>query len=166
MFIAVLALALWAVDQASKAWALSNLDPDNPPAFLGGLVYFKLLFNSGAAFSMGESFTVGFTIFSFMALIGAAIFLFPRARGWWQITGLGLLLAGILGNLTDRLCREPGPFRGHVVDFIALPYFAVFNVADMCITGAAIVAIMLAFRSEKDKQHSTKESSDGTVVGS
>ena len=115
---------------------------------------------------MGESFTVGFTVFSLVVLVAAVIFLVPKARGLWQVVGLGLLIAGILGNLTDRLLRAPGPFRGEVVDFIALPHFAVFNVADMCITGAAIVAIVLAFRSEKDKQHTTKESNDGANVGS
>lgn len=161
-----MAIALWGIDQVSKAWALASLDPDNPPAFLAGLVHFKLLFNSGAAFSMGESFTVGFTVFSLVVLAAAVIFLVPKARGLWQVVGLGLLIAGILGNLTDRLLRAPGPFRGEVVDFIALPHFAVFNVADMCITGAAIVAIVLAFRSEKDKQHTTEESTDGANVGS
>ena len=54
------------------------------------------------------------------------------------------LLAGITGNLADRLFREPGPFRGHVVDFIQLPYFAIFNVADMFITAAAVLVIWLS----------------------
>jgi signal peptidase II len=61
-------------------------------------------------------------------------------RAW----AFGLLLAGILGNLADRMFRSPGPFRGHVVDFIALPHWPVFNVADICINVAAALILLLA----------------------
>jgi len=56
----------------------------------------------------------------------------------------GCLLAGIVGNLIDRLFREPGPFHGHVIDFLQLPHFAIFNVADMFITAAAVLVIWLS----------------------
>ena len=62
---------------------------------------------------------------------------------------IGWLLAGVAGNLTDRLFRAPGPFEGHVVDFIAVRGFAIFNVADMCITGAAGLLIFWSFRAER-----------------
>jgi signal peptidase II len=57
---------------------------------------------------------------------------------------LGLLCAGVAGNLADRLFRPPGPFRGHVVDFLELPHWPIFNVADMCISGAAVLIMVLA----------------------
>jgi signal peptidase II len=69
-----------------------------------------------------------------------------RSRSWGWACALGLLLAGIVGNLIDRVFREPGPFRGHVIDFIALPHWPVFNVADMCINVAAVLILVLAVR--------------------
>ena len=63
----------------------------------------------------------------------------------WAVA-FGLLLAGICGNLTDRLLREPGPLRGHVVDFLMLPHWPIFNVADMCINVAAALILVQAFR--------------------
>lgn len=78
------------------------------------------------------------------AFVVVSAWLVPRVRvrAWGVATGL--LLAGILGNLTDRLFRPPSPLHGHVIDFIQLPYFAIFNVADMCITGAAVLIIWLS----------------------
>ena len=63
----------------------------------------------------------------------------------WAVA-LGLLLAGVAGNLTDRLFRAPGPLRGHVIDFLMLPNWPVFNVADMCINVAAGLILLQAFR--------------------
>ena len=67
-----------------------------------------------------------------------------RHVGW--AVALGLLLAGVAGNLADRLLRDPGPFRGHVVDFLALPRWPVFNVADMCINVAGALVVVLLLR--------------------
>ena len=66
-------------------------------------------------------------------------------NGLWAV-GLGCLLGGVLGNLTDRVFREPAVLRGHVVDFLALPNWPVFNVADICINLAAAVIILQAVR--------------------
>jgi len=72
------------------------------------------------------------------------VFIVPRLRHvGWAVT-IGCLLAGIAGNLTDRLFREPAPFHGHVVDFIQVRNFAIFNVADMFITAAAVIGIWLS----------------------
>ena len=71
---------------------------------------------------------------------------------------LGLLLAGVTGNLVDRLLRSPGPFRGHVVDFLALPHWPVFNVADMCINLAAALFVLLLVRGVRldgTREHAT-----------
>lgn len=139
----VIALAGFALDQATKALALATLDPADPQVLLGGLLTLRLISNPGAAFSMGEGFTIVFTLISIAALLLVSIWLVPRIRHVGWAVGTGLLLAGILGNLTDRLVRAPGFMHGHVVDFLQLPYFAVINVADICITFAAVILIWL-----------------------
>ncbi len=132
------------LDQITKALAIAHLDPAEPIRLLGGLLTLQLIRNPGAAFSMGEQFTVVFTGIAIVALIGVAGWLLPRVRhvGWAVATGC--LLAGIVGNLLDRLFREPEPFHGHVIDFLQLPNFAIFNVADMFITAAAVLVIWLS----------------------
>lgn len=133
-----------ALDQVAKTVAIARLDPQQPIALFGGLVTLQLIRNPGAAFSMGENFTVVLTGVAICALIGVLGWLVPRVRHTGWAVAVGFLLAGIAGNLTDRLLREPGPFRGHVVDFIQLPNFAIFNVADMFITAAAVLVIWLS----------------------
>lgn len=132
------------LDLVVKNAVIANLDPQHPMSLLGGLVTLQLIRNPGAAFSMGENFTVLLTIIAIAALVAVLAFVVPRIRHvGWAVT-IGCLLAGIAGNLTDRLFRDPGPFRGHVVDFIQLPNFAIFNVADMFITAAAVIGIWLS----------------------
>ena len=153
-------------DQVAKNLAIAGLDPARPIPLLGGLVTLHLTRNPGAAFSMGESLTVVLTVVAIVALIGVCVFLVPRLAHLGWAAGTGLLLAGIAGNLTDRLFRWPSPFRGHVVDFIQLPYFAIFNVADMCITAAAIVVIWLTvFAQVGPSGVSLKEKNKETVGG-
>ena len=136
-----IAVVGFGLDLATKQWALATLDPQDPPVLLGGLLTLQLIRNPGAAFSMGENATVLLTLIASGALVFVGGWLLPRARHRGWVIGTGLLLAGILGNLTDRLFREPGFMHGHVVDFLQLPHFAIFNVADMCITFAALVLI-------------------------
>lgn len=139
----VIAVLGFAADQATKALALAFLDPLDPPVLLGGLLRLQLIRNPGAAFSMGEGFTVVLTVIAVLAAVFVAGWLVPRVRHRGWAVGSGLLLAGVLGNLTDRLIREPAPFHGHVIDFLQLPYFAIFNVADICITFAAITIVWM-----------------------
>lgn len=139
---AVLGLAL---DQITKALAVTRLDPADPPGYLGGLLHLQLLRNSGAAFSMGSGATVVISLFAAAALVVVAVVVLPRARHRWSLVACGMLLAGVSGNLTDRLLRAPGVLRGHVVDFFALPHFAVFNVADILITATAVLVIAMSF---------------------
>jgi signal peptidase II len=139
-----IAAAGFGLDFLAKNIALATLDPTRPIPLLGGLVTLQLIRNPGAAFSMGENFTVVLTIVAITALIGVLGWVLPRVRHVGWAVAIGFLLAGITGNLADRLFREPGPFRGHVVDFIQLPYFAIFNVADMFITAAAVLVIWLS----------------------
>lgn len=138
VLIAVCGLAL---DQTVKALAAARLNPYDPPSFFGGLLRLQLLRNSGAAFSMGSSATVVISLFGLAVLAVVIGYVAPRARRRWTLVACGMVMAGISGNLTDRLFRAPGPLRGEVVDMFALPHFAVFNVADMFITGAAVLVV-------------------------
>ena len=114
---------------------------------VGDLLTLYLARNPGAAFSTGTSYTL---VLTFVAIAAAAVGGAVDGRAGWRSTGwaigLGFLMAGVLGNLTDRLFRAPGLFRGHVVDFLQLPHWPIFNVADMCINIAAGVIILQAVR--------------------
>lgn len=140
-----------ALDQAAKAVAVARLDPMSPPSLFGGLLKLQLLRNSGAAFSMGSGSTVIISIFAIVALVAVVAVALPRVRRRWTLVSCGMLMAGIGGNLADRLLRPPAVLRGHVVDFFALPHFAVFNVADMFITATAVlVVVMSLFGADRD----------------
>lgn len=134
----------FAADLATKTWALLALDPARPITVIPGLLTLHLIRNPGAAFSMGENLTVALTALAIAAVLFLLLWMAPRARhpGWAVTTGF--LLAGVSGNLFDRLTREPGIFRGHVIDFLNVPFFAIFNVADIWITFAAIGVIWIS----------------------
>lgn len=142
-----IAVVGYLVDLLSKLAAVAYLDPQNPPVLLGGLLRLQLVRNPGAAFSMASEMTVALSIFAIVAFLVVAFYVAPRVKDVWQAVIVGLLLAGIAGNLTDRLFRAPGVLRGHVVDMFQLPYFAIFNVADICITSAALLVVVVAFRT-------------------
>lgn len=133
----------FSIDYFTKEWALRDLDPAAPVELIPGQLYLRLIRNPGAAFSMGEGLTVGLTWLAIAAMVFLLFWMVPRVRhpGW--MVGVGFLLAGVSGNLNDRLSREPGAFHGHVIDFFQVPWFAVFNVADIWITFAAITVIWL-----------------------
>ncbi|HEY9290786.1 MAG TPA: signal peptidase II [Microlunatus sp.] len=166
----VVAVACLALDQITKHLAVSHLDPADPPSFLGGLVRLQLIRNSGAAFSLGENYTIVFTILASLVLIFVLAVLLPRLGHIGWAFALGLLAAGVAGNLTDRIFRPPSVFHGHVVDFIQLPHFAIFNVADMCVTGAAILIVILAiFRNvavNGDRYPRTGHKNESATAGS
>lgn len=143
--VAVLALAL---DAVTKALVVANLEGKPPVTVLGGLLYLDVIRNSGAAFSMATSLTWVLSLVQ-LGVSVAIIWVAPRVRSVGWAIGLGLVLAGALGNLSDRIFRSPGPLRGHVVDFISAfrPYgegFAVFNLADSAITCGAILIVLMA----------------------
>lgn len=167
MWVLALTIGLlgYGVDQLTKYLAITHLDPQNPPVLLGGLLRLQLIFNPGAAFSMGENFTVVLTAISAVALCFVLGWLLPRTRHRGWAIAFGLLLAGILGNLTDRLVRPPGFAHGHVVDFLQLPNFAIFNVADMCITFAAVAIVWLTLITGVDMagQSARDEASAGSM---
>jgi signal peptidase II len=137
-------LAGLATDVITKVVVVDRLDPESPVRLLGGLLTLRLIRNPGAAFSQGQHLTYLFALAGICVLLFVILRLVPRlGHSGWSVA-LGLLCAGVAGNLTDRLFRRPGVLRGHVVDFIQLPHFAIFNVADMCITSAAVLIMVLS----------------------
>jgi signal peptidase II len=143
---ALVAMLGYAADLGTKELALARLEPGTAVPLIGDWFGFYLTFNSGAAFSLGTSYTLVLTCVAIVAAV-AVLWTVRRLGSTGWALGLGFLLAGILGNLTDRLFRDPSPFRGHVVDFLQLPNFPVFNVADICINVAAAFIIVQALRS-------------------
>ena len=141
----LIAFTIWLFDFATKTWALSHFSSDPQPV-IGTLLQFTLLKNSGAAFSFASGFTL---IFSLLAIaVVATIIRFAgriTSRGW--LTCAGLLLGGVLGNLTDRAFREPGFFLGHVIDWIQIPNWPIFNIADIAISTAALLAFIQTMRN-------------------
>ena len=163
IIIASLAVVVLAADQFAKYLAITLLPSEQPVPIVGDALVFYLIRNPGAAFSFGESVTWVFTIA--LAAVAVAIVVMARrirSRAWAVI--LGLLLGGVLGNLTDRLFREPGFAVGHVVDFISTPWMmpAIYNVADMFIVTMMIgVAILVLFGLRFD---GTRERQSGAVA--
>jgi signal peptidase II len=141
-----IAWAIWLIDLASKVWAINSLTPRNPIKLIGDFLQLTLIRNSGAAFSLGAGLTIIFTFFAIAVVVAIAYFA-PRitSNGWGVV--LGLALGGILGNLTDRIFRSPGYFNGHVIDWIQLPNWPVFNLADSAIVVAAVIAVILSIRN-------------------
>ncbi|MCW2817816.1 MAG: peptidase signal peptidase [Marmoricola sp.] len=133
------------LDLGTKQLAVRELTGGAPVRVLGEVLQLRLIRNPGAAFSAGASVT---PVISVVAIVAAVVVLSyvrrVRHRGW--AVALGLLLAGVVGNLTDRLFRPPGPLRGHVVDFLALPNWPIFNVADVCIDLAAVLLVVLLLK--------------------
>lgn len=144
LFVGV-ALAAYAVDLVTKLLAVARLTPGEPKNVVGSLLRLDLVRNPGAAFSTGTSYTL---FLSVIALIAAGVVIrFGRRLGdsTWAVA-LGLLLAGVCGNLTDRVFREPGFLRGHVIDFLELPHWPVFNAADMLIDAAVLLIVIQTWR--------------------
>jgi signal peptidase II len=144
LFVGV-ALAAYAVDLGTKLLAVARLTPGEPKNVVGSLLRLDLVRNPGAAFSTGTSYTL---FLSVIALIAAGVVIrFGRRLGdsTWAVA-LGLLLAGVCGNLTDRVFREPGFLRGHVIDFLELPHWPVFNAADMLIDAAVLLIVIQTWR--------------------
>jgi signal peptidase II len=138
------AVTVVALDQLSKALVVALLADHEPIRLLGGLLTLDYTRNPGAAFSLGTGFTFVFTA---VALAVVVVILRTSRRLYskaWAVA-LGGLLGGAVGNLVDRLTRDPGFGRGHVVDWIELPHWPVFNLADAAICCAAVGMILLSF---------------------
>lgn len=140
-----LSACVYVLDQVTKVLAVNRLEPGVSVEVVGEWLRLTLTRNPGAAFSLATGMTWVLTVIA----IGVVVVVVRSARrlgsrGW--AVALGLLLGGALGNLTDRLLRAPGVGRGHVVDFLQLPNWPVFNIADMAIVSAAVLIALLGFR--------------------
>ena len=141
-----IAWAIWLLDFATKSWALNTLDSRNPVKLIGSFLQLTLYKNSGAAFSLAQGATIVFTFFAISVVAAIAYYSIKITSFGWSIV-LGLALGGILGNLSDRIFRAPGFFVGHVIDWIQLPNWPVFNLADSAIVVAASIAVILSIRN-------------------
>lgn len=139
------ALALLLVDQGTKWWAVEALGDAKSVRVIGDFIRFWLVYNPGAAFSMGTGVTWIFTVFAGVAVVAIAWYAW-RVRSTPWTYALGLLLGGATSHFGDRLFRDPGFGRGHVVDFIDYSGFFVGNVADIGIFAGAVTLVVLSFK--------------------
>ena len=146
--LATIAAVVVILDLITKIIVVATVNPDEPVRILGGLVYFSLIRNPGAAFSFATGMTWLFAIIA-IVVVGVIIRMAPRLRSTPWAVSLGLVLGGAIGNLIDRIFRSPGFLQGHVVDFVSVfgpnaEYFPVFNVADSAITIGGISLVVTA----------------------
>lgn len=142
LLLAVAAVVL-AADIATKVLAVKILTPGQPVSIIGDTVTWTLVRNSGAAFSMATSYTWVLTVIASGVVLGI-IWMGRRLVSPWWAVGLGMILGGAMGNLVDRFFRAPGPLRGHVVDFLSIGWWPVFNIADPSVVGGAILLVALS----------------------
>jgi signal peptidase II len=145
VLLALVALAVLALDVATKVLVVAELEGRRTLELLGGQLLIRVSRNPGAAFSFAEGATVLFTAIAITVIV--VILRVSRrlgSRGWALC--LGLLLGGATGNLVDRLFRSPGPGRGAVVDFIDFQVWPSFNVADSAIVTGGVLAVLLSMR--------------------
>jgi len=154
-WLAVTALIVFAFDYLTKLLAIQYLS-DEPKEVIGSILQFKLAFNSGAAFSLASSGTIFLS--SFSIIVAATIFYFGRkVRSTPWAIALGLVLGGIFGNLTDRIFRSPGGLQGEVVDWIKIPNWPIFNIADTAVVcGAVLITILNLKNIEFSKNEGKK----------
>ena len=138
-----IAAVILALDVISKVLAVKLLTPGQPVSIIGDTVTWTLVRNSGAAFSMATGYTWVLTLIALGVVFGIIWMGRRLVSPWWAI-GLGMILGGALGNLVDRFFRSPGPLRGHVVDFLSIGWWPVFNVADPAVVGGAILLVVLS----------------------
>lgn len=163
----VVSIVVFGVDQLTKVWAVAQLVPGERTSLLGDLLGLTIVHNPGAALSIATGMTWVLTIVA--CVVAVVIVRASRqigSRGW--ALALGLLLGGALGNLADRMLREPGVARGEVVDFIAYGSFFVGNVADIAIVVAACLIVLLSLRGIRidGRREADLEPADTSTDGS
>ena len=161
----LLAAAVLLVDQATKLIVVATIEEHRSIRLLGGALYLTHFRNTGAAFSFAEGWTI---VFSLVAVLVAGVIVRTARRLYstgWAVT-LGLVLGGAVGNLLDRVFRDPGFLRGGVVDFIQVGWWPIFNLADSAIVCGGVLGALLAFRGiEFDGGRGRDRSADGATVG-
>ena len=145
---ALVAVVVLALDVVSKVLIVAKLPEGEHKRLLGGALYLDQTRNSGAAFSLGTGFTAILTVVA-IAVVVVIVRSASRLRSTGWAVALGLVLGGAVGNLIDRLARDPGIGRGHVVDWISVfgpdgERWPIFNLADSGIVCGAVLAALLA----------------------
>ncbi|GAA2444168.1 signal peptidase II [Streptomyces macrosporus] len=143
--LAIVAALAYALDLITKILVVERLEGHDAIEVIGTWLRFHAVRNPGAAFGIGEALTIVFTVIAAAVIVVIVRIARKLYSAPWAVA-LGLLLGGALGNLTDRIFRSPGVFRGHVVDFIAPAHFAVFNLADTAIVCGGVLIVILSFR--------------------
>src|SRR5690348_13735795 len=168
LLLGAIAALLLVVDVLTKVAAVAGLEGRPPLELLGGAVYLVLVRNPGAAFSLATGYTWVLSLVA-VAVVVVIVRIARRLRSTGWAIALGLVLGGALGNLTDRIFREPGPLQGHVVDVVSLfapdgSVWPVFNLADSSIVTGGVLLVLLALTGrELDgtrvvRQHAAKGS--------
>jgi signal peptidase II len=164
-----LAAAVLLTDLATKLVVVATIEPGENIRLLGGALYLTQLRNMGAAFSFAEGATL---LFSLVAVVVAVVIVRTARRMYstgWAVT-LGLVLGGALGNLIDRIFRDPGFLRGGVVDFVSVfgpdgSVWPVFNVADSAIVCGGLLGAVLALRGIEFDGSRTRSDDAPTAAG-
>lgn len=160
-----IAAVVLVTDIVTKVLAVKLLTPGQPVSIIGDTVTWTLVRNSGAAFSMATGYTWVLTLIATCVVIGIVWMGRRLVSPWWAV-GLGMILGGALGNLVDRFFRSPGPLQGHVVDFLSIGWWPVFNVADPAVVGGAILLVGLSlFGFDFDTVGRRQPGDDSNPVG-
>ncbi len=138
------AAAVVAVDHLSKRWAETSFASERMEV-VPDVLWFTYVENPGSAFSMFQDAGVwlGLAAAGAVGVVGWALRT-PRPPS--EVIGLGLILGGAVGNLLDRATRGEGLLNGKVVDWIQIPSFPVFNLADTALTLGVGLVLLSAFR--------------------
>lgn len=159
LMVAALVLGL---DVLTKVLAVKLLVPGQPVEIIGDTITWTLVRNSGAAFSMATGYTWVLTLIATGVVLGI-IWMGRRLVSLWWALGLGMILGGAVGNLMDRFFRSPGPLRGHVVDFLSVGWWPVFNVADSAVVCGAVLLVGLSmFGIDFDTESKQAPAADST----
>jgi signal peptidase II len=137
------AVLVYGIDIVTKVIAVDKLSHRTTPVTIVHSAFdLELVRNPGAAFGTGAGMTIVFSLVSVAVIVAIVRYAARLGSTWWALV-FGLVLGGALGNLTDRIFRDPGFGRGHVVDFLHIHHWPVFNVADsaFCVAGGIVVLL-------------------------
>lgn len=151
----VVAAVVLALDVTTKYLAVERLADRGPVEVIDGVLRLQLVRNSGAAFGLASGLTIVLSLVAAGVIVVILRTAWSLRSGMWAVA-LGLVLGGAVGNLGDRIFRSPGLFRGRVIDFLELPHWPVFNLADSCIVAGGALIVLLSLRGIRH---------DGTRVG-
>ncbi len=144
----VVALVAITIDQFTKNLAIASFELGISYPVLGELLSWRLLYNDSAAFGLGFGYTWILAVISAIAALATIWYSRKLESISWSLM-IGVFLGGVVGNLIDRLIREPNFGNGHVVDFIQIPMnFPIFNLADTFIVSMAILTVIRVMRGE------------------